>query len=297
MEMSASTALVPEPSGPRQMGAGHGGGPHVAAEPTRFDRLTVMRSAGSHRRAAALLGVPAVVTFAVVFGICAAFLPLEVAPGPAGGAAVLVVLLAWAAAPRVALWAASARPARRDEQARVENLLARLCAMAGVTQPEVWVAPPGAPGAMVVGRSERRCRIVVAADLERRLSRVELEGVLAREVVRVKAGDVVPATVGVVALGMLGVGCRWGARLQGRLASSDRAGAGDLAAVLLTRYPPALISALSRLVDDVSSAPAPGPRARLVAHMWTVPPEPVTSPRGAGVPPDFTQRIEALQEL
>lgn len=293
--MSGSPALVPEPAAAYHAAAGrqglHGPGAHVAAEPTRFDRLTIMRSAGSHRRAAALLALAAALAFVVVFGICAAFLPVEVAPGPAAGAAVLVVLLAWGAAPRVALWAASARPARGSEAARVENVLSRLCAMAGVDPPEVWMGPPGAPGAMVAGRSERRCRIVVAADLEERLTRVELEGVLAREVVRVKAGDVAPATVGVVALGMLVVGGRAGARLQGRLASSDRAGAGDLAAVLLTRYPPAMLSALSRLVADTASAPPPGPRACLVAHMWTVP------PAGATCAADLAERIEALQEL
>jgi Zn-dependent protease with chaperone function len=114
------------------------------------------------------------------------------------------------------------------------------------------------------------------------LDRVELEAVLAEELIQVRRGETLPATVLVATFGL------------GRAVAvpADRDVAADQAAVALTRYPPALASALEKL--DAKGAEVAG-QPRYMAHLWLA--DPGNPPRpGRGRLP-LRERIEALREL
>jgi hypothetical protein len=108
--------------------------------------------------------------------------------------------------------------------------------------------------------------------------------------VRIRQRATLPETV-LVATG--GLGRRIGL-------ASDREQAADLAAVALTRYPPALASALEKI--DAKGSALGGRRLRSAAHLWLADPDPASGPSGTGGRSttgrlDLRGRAEALKEL
>jgi Zn-dependent protease with chaperone function len=110
--------------------------------------------------------------------------------------------------------------------------------------------------------------------LAQSLDPVELEGVLAHELVHVKCADIVPATMAAgVALPLVAV-LPGTANLVHSLAGRGREFRTDQLAASVTRYPPGLREALAKMADGPlprSSSPLAG---RGVAHvtrwLWTV---------------------------
>jgi heat shock protein HtpX len=72
----------------------------------------------------------------------------------------------------------------------------------------------------------------------------------------------------------------------------DRDTKADLAAVALTRYPPALASALEKLETKGSAVPG---QPTYLAHLWLA--DPNDAPPGARGRLPLRERIEALREL
>jgi Zn-dependent protease with chaperone function len=172
------------------------------------------------------------------------------------------------------------RPADPGHEARVLNLVEGLAPAAGLSRPRTVVIDDPSANALAIGRDARHGVVVVTTGLLERLSRMELEAVVAHALVQLRDGTTVRPTVS-LALGRLG-------------AAAPDAGAGataaDLAAISLTRYPPGLSGALRRLIaarqggaPDVPEASSPR-----LAQMWLV------APGDAG--PAVT-RIDALEEM
>jgi heat shock protein HtpX len=135
---------------------------------------------------------------------------------------------------------------------------------------------------MVAGTSPDRAVLAVTTGLLRELDRIELEAVLAEELVQIRQNEILPATVLVATFG-LG---------RSRVLSSDRDVWADRGAVKLTRYPPALASALEKVESrgsTVSGIPS------YMAHLWLAEPGQDPSPRPGRLP--VRERIEALREL
>lgn len=254
------------------------------------DQLALARAGANRRRALALAGAPSLVVLVVAFLVAWALSSVAVAVVAAVVLGVLAGAVIRANAGRLALALVGARPVGPDAQPRVHNLLDGLCAAAGVAKPSVHQVDHGAPNALVVGTDRRRANLVVTTGLAWELGRIELEAVLAHELARVKAGDVVPASVAVVALGPLALLGPVGAGWVAAGAGGTREGLNDLAAVSLTRYPPGLVGALTRVRDAGVVLDRPGARGRATAHLWLAPP-------GPGAQADLDRRIAALQEL
>ena len=135
-----------------------------------------------------------------------------------------------------------------------------------------WPPGPG-PTGRVVG---------VTAGLLAELDRIELEAVLAEELIQIRRHETLPATVVVATFGV------------GRTIAlpADRDAQVDLAAVALTRYPPAL-----------AVGPGKGGRQRrgragqpaTMAHLWLADPSPAPVPRRGRL--TLRERVEALREL
>lgn len=159
--------------------------------------------------------------------------------------------------------------------ARFENLIEGLCLSIGISEPDHLVVRSDALNAMAVARKERRTLVVTDALLEQ-LERIELEGVLAELLVRLKTGDAEAATVAASVIGkplldspLAGVGRSIAPRVLPRLLDQDRDVLADRQAVSITRYPPGLSAALVRMADgpSVASLSTAG-----TDHLWMAPP-------------------------
>ena len=123
----------------------------------------------------------------------------------------------------------------------------------------------------------------VTTGLLTELDRIELEAVLAEELIQIRRRETLPATVLVATFGV------------GRALAlpGDRDAQADQAAVALTRYPPALASALEKLeAKGAAVAGQPASHGPPVAGRSRARPP---APRRGRL--TLRERIEALREL
>jgi Zn-dependent protease with chaperone function len=128
--------------------------------------------------------------------------------------------------------------------------------------------------AITIGRRRDDAILVVTSGLVELLDPVQLEGVLAHELVHVKCADIVPATMAAAVTLPLVTVFPGMTNLVHVLAGRGREFRTDALAVRVTRYPPGLREALALMVDGPRPRP-PSPLAgRGVAHatrwLWTV---------------------------
>ena len=187
----------------------------------------------------------------------------------------------WTFAEARALAGVGGVPADPRAHARLYNLVDGLCAAAGVAPPRLVVVEDPALNALAIGRDPRHAVLALTTGLLSGLSRIELEGVLANELVRIKRRDTLPGTLAAAA-GPLG------RRLARPIEEEESV---DLAAVALTRYPPGLASALEKMATAGTSLAHP---ASSVVALWLA--EPRSRPDGTTLSDrrPLAERVAAL---
>jgi heat shock protein HtpX len=205
-----------------------------------------------------------------------------------------------------------ARELREDESPRLSGLVEGLCLTSGVTIPALLAIDSITPNALIARQGDERASLIVTTGLLRSLSRIELEGVVAHLLARLKRREVRVATAAVLlASGPVYATERSGAaasivatalRPVRPLASRLRLGVCPPAAIIhadvdgvgLTRYPPGLIAALERIAE----APAgPLPGSLSTAQLWLVEPAVAAGSSASGTHPPLDQRIALMREL
>jgi heat shock protein HtpX len=232
------------------------------------------------RRALVLLAVAVlpIVLVALVVGalLSAPLVGLVVGAVAALAAAVAVDRMS----ERVVVRSLQASPADPHDHARALNLVEGLCAMVGIPAPTLLVLDDPSLNALATAGRHGTGTVVLTSGLHGALSRVEMEGVVAEQLSRIKRGDAGAGTsAAMLRLAVLPGGAsllRW---VTGGATAQDA----DEQAVRLTRYPPGLAAALVKLRDDTTPTES---ATRANAHLWLEPPgEPLEA------------RIEALREL
>jgi len=253
----------------------------VPAPVVRVDRtaeLAEEAAATANRRKALLLCLVPGGILGVVLGIVLTAVGL-----PLVGLATLVVVTGavaawmWNTAPRTVLAALGAVPSNEDDRPRLHNLVDGLCATMGLDRPAIAVVTSDVPNALAVGRDPKSATLVVTSGLERALGLVELEGVLAHELVHIKRQDTVLSAAAVL------VSVPW-AMIRGTAVGTatvhDLVGRGrefsaDQRAALIVRYPDGIGSALEAMVEEpVPGAvwpPSSGTVAALTRWLWVDP--------------------------
>ena len=234
-----------------------------------------------------LLIAPAFVAFLFVTLVVALLVPVSlplsvcVVIGLVTAMAMMVVLER--RAPEAALRSLGARPLPPGAEPRLESLVASVCAGHGIPEPQLYVVESRAPDAAVAG-SSTDTRLVVTTGALRQLDRLELEAVVARELVQFGTG-IHTATMLAAVAPLYGP---FAPLVRARVLDDRRLARVDIDGVRLTRYPPALAAVFEK------AAAADGVPDRAASrHLWLI------GPRGVAnaVQPSLTERIDTLREL
>jgi Zn-dependent protease with chaperone function len=254
-----------------------GGAPATPATDRTRERNEEESARVNRRRAVAICLAPGVIVGAVV-GAVLAVVGLEVV-----GVVVFVVAAVgvfvwlWRRSPGAVLRSLGATPSDEWEHPRLHNLVDGLCATMGLPRPAVWVVGSPVPNAMAVGRDPRTASLVVTSGLEQSLSLVELEGVLAHELVHIKRRDTVVAGIAVAAVAPLVpfVGLERASERVHSLVGRGREFSADQRAASVVRYPPGINSALDAMAGAGSAGvpwpPGTGRLASLTRWLWIDP--------------------------
>lgn len=237
----------------------------------------------------ALMLVPLPLVVGSVIGIIVGF-----ATGSWLWAVVALVLVALAigaaaflAAETLALRLLKARPLADGGSVMLRNQLEELCARTGLVEPDLYTVGAGAPAIASVGRAGSA--LVVTDGLTDDLTIVELEAAVARELARIQSGSTTVDTLAVSFLtmpfGFLGGIVDKAMRF---FRGGDHDARIDLDGIGITRYPPGMTAALSKMTAVPSAA------SKAVAHLWAV-----GSSNGDKSPGSYgiEERLELLNEL
>lgn len=240
-------------------------------------------------RVPVILGCVFAVVFVPVFVVLVLVSPLvAVAAGVVLGAA--AAALVWARADASVLRGLRARPSDASTDPRLHNVLGGLCDSHGFRRPSVLVVEDPACNGAAFGRRHHQPHLAVTSGAVDGLSRLELEGFLARLLVPFENPALAGATVVVPVLSVLPSGLR--ARIQAAYLADQRLLRDDFDAARLTRYPPGLQGAYQTLAAGGTVLDGVNPAA---AHLWVIPLE-----RATGSSPDnpsLVERVDALGEL
>jgi heat shock protein HtpX len=205
---------------------------------------------------------------------------------------VTLVLLLFHQADALVLKGLRVQKADVRTQPRVLNVLDGLCDSHGFRKPAVVIVDDPARNACGFGRHAHHGTMALTSGLVDGLDRLQLEGVLARELTAL-ADKSRPAATTVVSLRRF-LPRRMGDNLVRRVQGDERAVRDDFEAVRYTRYPPGLAAALAT-IDGGTSIVAGANRA--ARHLWLVDPIDSSSEEGASDDWPVNMRVAALREL
>jgi heat shock protein HtpX len=178
--------------------------------------------------------------------------------------AIVLTVIAFAKADAVVLRVSNAMPASEIEHRRLHNVVEGLCVTIGLQKPDVYVVRDDALNALVVGAGGRSS-VVFTTGLINNLDRIQIEGVVAHLLSRIRGGQVQVLARVAVLIGapvllceslqrkkwpvsslLVAVGVLVGPFMKWLMGNSTVIEA-DLAACRLTRYPPGLTQGLETL--------------------------------------------------
>jgi heat shock protein HtpX len=233
-----------------------------------------------------------------------------------GIAVVVAIAMSWGSyfsSDKVALSMSRAKPAGETQYRELHNIVEGLSIAGGLPKPRVYVMEDSAPNAFATGRDPDHAAVAVTTGLIQKLSRDELEGVVAHELSHIKNRDTLVMTLAVTLVGTIVLladimlrALFWGgghrdergggpgaiiaifgvvlllispliAQLLHFAISRQREFLADADAVFLTRYPDGLINALQKLRGDQTVVRA---HSRATAHLWIESPIPLQAAQG-----------------
>ena len=190
-------------------------------------------------------------------------------------------VLAYWFSDKIALSIARAKPVERREIPELYNIVENLSITAGLPMPKIYIINEPQINAFATGRNPKNSAMAVTTGALQRLTRTELEGVLAHELSHIANRDILVSTVAVVLSGVIAmvadiflkmlywsnderkggaavliiavaatILAPFAAMLLRLAVSRKREFLADASATLLTRYPEGLASALEKIGHD-----------------------------------------------
>lgn len=163
-----------------------------------------------------------------------------------------------------------ARMVALEDYPRLGSLVEGVSASIGIELPHVMLLDELQINAIVIVGPQRSACLVVTTGALELLTRLELEAIVARELVKVRSGEVFYHAR---LRSFRKIFSRYLSKILPTSYTKEMMGrdiAGDIGAVTVTRFPPALISALQR-GDQVKSVKRVVNDRRLFAQFWFIP--------------------------
>jgi len=253
-----------------------------------------------------------------------------------GGIALVLAFVAFSAGDSIVLAASRARRIEKKDAPQLWNVVEEVSIAAEMPMPRVYLIEDSAPNAFATGRKPENATVAITRGLLDKLSREELQGVMAHEVAHIGNRDILFATLMAVMVGSIALLSDMFLRSlwfgAGRRRSSSSRGGGAQAALLvvgillailapifarllqlavsrqreyladatgarLTRNPLALASALRRISGDRDVLEAAN---RGTAHLYVVNPIKKFESRAKGLlstHPPIEDRVARLQAM
>jgi len=241
-----------------------------------------------------------------------------------------LALLQYFTSDKIALRASRAKLVDREEAPELHDMVERLCAMADLPKPRLAVIPTDVPNAFATGRNPKNSVVAVTEGLWNRLSKPEIEGVLAHELSHIGNRDVAIMTISsffamvaalLMRIGMYG-GMFGGDRDRGGppvwlimfvvsmvtyvisyvlilMISRYREYAADRGAAMITGAPENLMSALQRIASNMVQIPQRDLREVQGMNAFFIVPTNVRSSFAElfMTPPPLEKRLARLAEI
>lgn len=96
-----------------------------------------------------------------------------------------------------------ARPANKEEDREINDILEGLCLATGLPKPKLYVMDDASMNAFATGRNPNHAVICVTTGLLERLEKYEIEGVIAHELSHIKNYDILLSTIASVMVGFV----------------------------------------------------------------------------------------------
>jgi len=216
----------------------------------------------------------------------------------------VITFVSYYASDKIVLSISGARPADRKRDYNFYTVAENLSLAAGIPKPKLYVIEDSAPNAFATGRDPKHAVVCATSGLLNKLTRTELEGVVAHELSHVKNYDTRLMSIVAVLVGMVALLADIFLRTSFRGGRSDRRGSqaatiflllgiifailspiisqliqlavsrrreffADSSSVALTRQPSGLISALEKIAKDHEPLEAAN---KATAHLYIVNP-------------------------
>jgi heat shock protein HtpX len=110
--------------------------------------------------------------------------------GIAGGISLLYVLFAFYAGGDVILTISGARPLEKKDDPQLYNVVEEIAIAAGIPCPKIYLIPDSAPNAFATGRDPKHAVVAITTGLRSKLTRDELQGVMAHEIAHIRNYDI-----------------------------------------------------------------------------------------------------------
>jgi heat shock protein HtpX len=107
-----------------------------------------------------------------------------------GGIALLLSLAAYYGGDDMVLAVSGARPIRHEDDPELFNIVEEMAIAAGVPMPRVYLIHDEAPNAFATGRDPEHATVAITTGLRHKLTRDELQGVIAHEMAHVQNYDI-----------------------------------------------------------------------------------------------------------
>lgn len=154
---------------------------------------TLQEQIEANKRASAFL-VVALIVILVVLGTClvGVFAPRYWMIGASGSAALAVTLalVATKSGSQIVLAVSGARPAKPIEDQVLRNVVEEMAIASGLPAPQIYVIDDLSPNAFATGPDPEHAAIIVTAGLLSKLTRKELQGVVAHEMGHIRNFDI-----------------------------------------------------------------------------------------------------------
>lgn len=248
------------------------------------------------RKAAILILLFSTICFGVTGLVLSIVLPLLISLGLGLIVAIGGGFLVWARATHFVLSVSKATPADPIKYASSHNIIEGLCISAGLPNPQIYVIDSPAINAFSIGTNYNNSYIIFTQGLVEALSIVELEAICAHELSHIKALDIAPATLAAILFSPIINFLSAELILDKMLNVTRKESLADKNALFLTRYPPALVSALNKISNSeyaMNTSPA-------ISFLWLKPalPQSQLQHSPSNVSRNYLfERIEALKEL